>query len=288
LDYQGEELRGKSFRGMDLDGANFSEADLRGADFTGASLVGADFTNARLGVHPLTGLVILASTLAIAIAAGVVTGFFAQAARDRVTSSEWQDLLTGWTLLSVVVLFFVVIVLRGVQQALIVFLVVAVAAVILETSVVLIYGDYDLETGLPLIGLLLLFGPAAVAGILGRIVGGTFGVWATIIVAVAGGIAAGRFDGGLAAIAVSVLLAYVSKRALEAHDRERPIHRVAQRIMTRRGTRFADADVTDANFTGTLLTQSDMTHAVLSGAIWEPGSEPITFDEANGNLQDPA
>ncbi len=285
LDYQGAQLRGKSFRGMYLDGATFREADLRGADFTGASLVGADFTNARLGVHPLTGVVMLGGALVVAIGAGVVTGFFARAVRDRVTSSEWQELLGGWLLLAVVALFFTVLILRGVQQALLVFVVAAVVVVILDAIVVLLFGTIRLEKSVPVIGLLLLFGPALVAGILGRIIGGAFGVWAMVIVAVTGGLAAGRFDGGLAAIVVSLLLAFVSRRALKADSRDRPIRRLAQRILTRRGTRFAEADVTDANFTGALLGQSDMTHAVLSGAVWEPGSEPITFDEESGRLQ---
>lgn len=285
LDYHGEKLRGKSFRGMDLDGANFGEADLRGADFTGASLRGADFTNARLGVHPLTGLVILAGALAIAIGAGAVTGLFAEAARNNVTSSEWQELLGGWLLVSVVVLFLIVLVLRDVQQALLVFLVVSVAAVILDAIVVLVFGTYRLERAVPVIGMLLIFGPAAVASILGRVVGGAFGFWAIAIVAVTAGVLAGRFEGALAAVVISLLLAFVSRRALKADGRDRPIRRLAQRILTRRGTRFANADVTEANFTGTLLTQSDMTRAVLSGAIWEPGSEPVTFDEENGRVQ---
>lgn len=69
------------------------------------------------------------------------------------------------------------------------------------------------------------------------------GALAIAIVAILGGVAAGRVEGGLAAIVVSVLLVLVSKRALKLDERDRPLHQLAHRIVTRRGTRFTGADV---------------------------------------------
>jgi uncharacterized protein YjbI with pentapeptide repeats len=68
-------------------------------------------------------------------------------------------------------------------------------------------------------------------------------------------------------------------RALAADKRDRPIRRLAHRIVARRGTIFAEADLTGADFTGTLLTQSDMSHAVPSDATWDPGGGPIIFED---------
>jgi uncharacterized protein YjbI with pentapeptide repeats len=94
---------------------------------------------------------------------------------------------------------------------------------------------------------------------------------------VLGGIAAGRAHGGLAAIAVSLLLVFVSKRALKLDERDRPLRELAHRIVTRRGTRFSGADVSGADFTGTLLTQADVSHATLEGSTWDAGKGPVTY-----------
>jgi uncharacterized protein YjbI with pentapeptide repeats len=83
----------------------------------------------------------------------------------------------------------------------------------------------------------------------------------------------------LAAIVVSVLLVLVSKRALKLDGRDRPLHQLARRIVTRRGTRFTGADLSGADFTGTLLAQADFSHAILDGATWDVGNGPITIVE---------
>jgi hypothetical protein len=119
-----------------------------------------------------------------------------------------------------------------------------------------------------------------VAGILGRVVGGVFGGWAIAIVSVTGGLAAGRVNGGLAAVVVTIILMFVSKRALEADDRDLLSHRLAQRIMARFGTKFTGADLTGANFADTALAQADLSEAVLDGAVWDKGRGPIFIDSS--------
>ena len=138
--------------------------------------------------------------------------------------------------------------------------------------------DQRYRSTLPVVGLLLLFGPAAVAGILGRVVGGVFGGWAIAIVSVTGGLAAGRVNGGLAAVVVTIILMFVSKRALKADDRDLLSRRLAQRIMARFGTKFTGADLTRANFADTVLAQADFSEAVLDGAICDNGKGPLFID----------
>jgi hypothetical protein len=280
LVFRGLDLRGKSFRDQDLTGADFSSADVRGADFTDARLVQANFSDARLGVRPLTGLLILVGALLVSIAAGVTIGYLADAGRDRATSSDWRDILAGSLLALVVVVFLAFLVLKGVRQALRAFLIVFIVVIVVDLVVVFLFaGELRLREGFPLIGLLLLFGPATVAGVLGRVVGGAFGGWAIAIVAVLGGLVAGRAEGGLAAIVVSVLLVLVSKRALKLDERDRPLRQLAHRIVTGRGTRFTGADISGADFTGTLVAQSDVSHATLDGATWERGKGPAAIAE---------
>ena len=282
VDHHGEDLRGQAFSGMTLDGADFSNADVRAADFSNASLVDADFSNARIGVRPRTGTLLLGAALVISIAAGLVTGYFLTAIRERVTSSDWQDLLGGWLLLAIVIAFLVTLVRNGVVSALKIFLIVVLAAIAIDLIVLLVFGEVRadrVQRALPVIGLVLLFGPAVVAGILGRIVGGTFGVWAIALVAVLGGLAAGRVNGGMAAIVVSVLLVFVARRALKADKRDDVVRRLATRLISHRGTRFTGADLTRVNFSGTLLVQADMSGATLAGATWDEGKGPVVVDD---------
>jgi hypothetical protein len=276
-DFRGRDLRGRSFRGRDLTGADFSGADVRGADFSDARLVGADFTGARLGVRPLTGVLILVAALVVSIAAGAMVGFFADTVRDRATGSDWRDVLSSWLLVVIVVVFFGFLIVRGIRQALLVTLAVLVSAVVVDFALVYsIAGQIRFLNAATLVGLLLLFSLATLAGVLGRIVGGTFGAWSIGIIAVLGGLAAGRANGGLAAVVVSLSLVFVSKRALKLDERDRPLWQLAARIVTRRGTRFSGADVSGADFTGTEPALSDASHVTLEGAIWEAGKGPTT------------
>lgn len=278
VEFQGRDLRGTSFRSQDLTEADFSDSDVRGADFSDARLVRAKFTGARIGVRPITAALILVAALAASVAAGVMVGYFADTIRNRAVASDWRDVLSGWLLVIVVVVFFGFLILKGVRQAVRAALIVLVVALVVDVILVVsIAGEVRFLNAAWLIGLLLLFGLASLAGVLGRIVGGTFGAWAIGFVAVLGGIAAGRAHGGLAAIAVSLLLVFVSKRAIKLDERDRPLRELAQRIVTRRGTRFSGADVSGADFTGTLLAQADVSHATLDGATWNAGEGPVTY-----------
>jgi MFS family permease len=232
---------------------------------------------ARLGVRPLAGALILVAALLVSIAAGVMVGFFADTVRGRATGSDWRDVLGGWLLVATVVVFFGLLIVRGIRQALLVTLAVLAAVVVIDFTVVYsIAGEIRFLNAATLVGLLLLFSLASLAGVLGRIVGGSFGAWSIGIIAVLGGLAAGRANGGIAAVVVSLLLVLVSKRALKLDERDRPLWQLAARIVTRRGTRFSGADVSGADFTGTKPALSDASHVTLEGAIWETGKGPTT------------
>ena len=198
--------------------------------------------------------------------------------QQRITSTEWQDLFGGIILLTLIVLFFYMLINSGIERALKIFLIVVVIAVALDLIVVSIFGEPRYRDGLPVIGLILLFGPAAVAGILGRVVGGVFGSWAIAIVAVLGGLAAGRVHGGISAIVVTIILVLIAKRVLKADYRDLLSRRLADRIMTRYGTHFAGANLTRANFAGTALTQADLSDAVLDDAVWGVGQGPLVVE----------
>jgi hypothetical protein len=79
---------------------------------------------------------------------------------------------------------------------------------------------------------------------------------------------------------MSVLLVLISRRVLESGERDRPLLHLAHRILTRRGTRHTGADLSGANFTGTVLAQADVSNAVMPGATWDIGEGPVTFVDA--------
>jgi hypothetical protein len=281
-DYRGQDLRGESFQHGMLDGADFSEADLRGADFSDASLVGADFSNARLGVSPLTASLILIGALTVSIAAGVAVGLFAETTRQQAASSDWRDVFGGVLMAAVTLLFLGLLIVKGISSASRAFLIAIVVIIIVDFTVVYILaGELRLRNAVPLIALLVLVMPAATAGILGRMVGGTFGAWAIGIIAAVGGLAAGRAHGGIAAVAVSVLLVVISKRALSGDIRDGPMRYIGHRIASHRGTKFTGADLTRANFTGAMLVHSDMSSATVEGATWEIGQQPYVHDTSD-------
>jgi uncharacterized protein YjbI with pentapeptide repeats len=277
--YRGQSLRRTSFRGMDRDGADFSNADLRGADFTDASLVEANFADAKLGVTPSTGVLLLVIAVMLAGAAGVVTGWLSSETRDRMFSGEWQATLGGVTIVFLTLVLFGFLLVKGADWAVRAFAVAFAVSLTINLVVGFIYGEVNVGVLARTVGLMILFGLAVVAGIVARMVGGAFGPFIIVVVALIGGIATGRADGGIGTIVVSVLLVVIAKRAMRLDQRDRPILTLAQRIVTARGTRFTNANLTRADFTGTLLTYSDMTNAVLSGTTWDSGKGPLVVDD---------
>jgi hypothetical protein len=278
-DFHGQDLRGRSFDGENLDGADFRETDLRGVDFSSASLVEANFTDARLGVTTSTAVLILIGALVIALASGVAVGFIAESTRQRATSSDWRDVLAAILIGGAAILFFVVALLKGVSMAFRVFVVMVIVIVIVDFGVVfVIAGEIRYRNAVPVIWLLVMVVPVLIAGMLGRMVGGSFGAWTIGIISVFAGLAAGRAHGGVAAVAVSVILVFLSKRTLLGDARDGPLRYIGHRIASYGGTRFTGADLTRADFTRTAPIHSEMASAILDEATWEPGKAPYIHE----------
>jgi hypothetical protein len=279
--YCGQDVRGRSFARRDLAAAGFVGADVRGCDFSHADLAGADFTDATLGVRPLAATLILAGSAVVSILTGVAVGLLLTTIADDATSSDWRDIMAAILLGLVVLVSFGMVMVKGVAMTFKTYLLLVVGVVALDYVVVRIFaGEIRFRNSYPLIALLLLFLPAAVAGMLGRIVAGSFRAWAIAMVAVLGGLAAGRVGGALLAIPVSLFMVFISKRALAGDGRDRVLREIAHRIVSHRGTRFIGADLSGADFSGTLLTHSNVSQATLDGAIWDDGMGPQIESDA--------
>ena len=92
-------------------------------------------------------------------------------------------------------------------------------------------GAYRIETVIQLVAMVLLVVAAVVAGLLGRVVAGTFGGASILLVALGASLVTGGFGGGLGAMVASILIVIAAKRGLAQPRRTiGPIHRLAYRI----------------------------------------------------------
>jgi hypothetical protein len=83
-------------------------------------------------------------------------------------------------------------------------------------------------------------------------------------------LATGLAEGGIAGVVVAVSLALISKRAVRGDRRDRTVRRLAHRLIGRRGTKFNDADLSGADFTGTDAGRCSVKGATIDGVTWDP------------------
>ena len=259
-----------SFRGQALEGADFSGKDLRGADFTGANLRSADFTEAKIGVPPRVGVALLGLAILVAIACGVAIGWAVNELRGRLSADEWDQVAEGGSIGVLLLLLLGLVFWKGFDVAIKVVAVVYVVLVAINVVGNLIADDFEWLVLVRATALVVFLMLAIVAGMLGRVVGGVFGIWSVVLVAGIGGIATGQSEGGIAGMVVAVSLALISKRAVRGDPRDRTLRRLSHRLVRRCGTRFVDADLTGADFTGTDAMRSDARGATVDDVIWDP------------------
>jgi hypothetical protein len=268
---------GQSFLGSSLDGADFSGKDLRGADFTGASLRSATFCNSKLGVAPKVAAVVLGIAILISIAAGVAIGWMVDDIRGQMNAEEWDQAAAGSSLIVLLLVFVALLLWRGIDTA--IKAIVGLYLLVLLGNIIanFIWDEVEWYRALRFTALIIVLFLAIMAGVLGRVVGGVFGTWSVVLVAVLGGVATGQAHGGIAGIIVAVSLAAISKRAVKGDKRDRTVRRLAHRLVGRWGTKFADADLTGADFTGTDASRCGVKGATLDGVTWDP-ELPLPLD----------
>ncbi len=286
-DYRGRDLRGASFRGQDLDNADFREADLRGADFTGASLRGADFTGAQLGVRLHIGLMILLAAAAAGMSAAAGSAIVAGEVRERANSPDWEVLASAAVTGILALAFLALLFWRGPRTALIIFPIIVVLALIVGIIVKSAFAEYDAGFAVVSVAIMLLLVLVVLAGILVRVLASTFGLLFMVGLTLAAGLASGTLHGGIAALVLSVFMTVIARRAAGRSERDRPIEKIAHRIVTMQGTRFTGADLTGANFTDTRIVHSDMSDALIEGAVWENGKGPSPLVYYTRRSQEP-
>jgi hypothetical protein len=261
---------GGSQPGQDLEGADFSDKDLRGVDFAGANLRSANFRDATFGVEPRVGVMLLGIGLLISVGAGVAIGWSVDGLRHRISADQWDEIAEGSSMAVILVVLVAVIIWRGFDLAFKVVVAVYFALLVINVVANLIWDEVEYVRTLRATAIVIFLVLAVAAGIFGRVVGGVFGSWSTAMVAVLGGLASGRFEGGLAGIVVAISLVTISKRAVRGDPRDRTLRREAHRLIHRWGTSFRDADVSGADFTGANASLCDLRGATVVGVKWDP------------------
>jgi hypothetical protein len=271
-------LRGGSFEGQDFDGH-----DLRGADFTGANLRSTRFGGAKLGVPPRAGALILVAAILVSVGAGVVIGSVVRNLGQDVTDDRWDRVAEGGTIGLVLAFLVALILWRGIDTAFQVAVVLYFSLLVLNVIANAIWDEVEYSRIIQATAVVIFLVLAVSAGILGRVVGGVFGSWSIALVAVLGGLASGRAQGGLVGIVVAVFLVFISKRALRGDPRDRTLRRVAHRLVRRLGTQFVDADLTGADFTGADVRGCDVRGATLTDVTWDPEyPQPVDLHDSGG------
>ena len=290
-----QSLLGRSFRGQDLTNADFSDADVRGVNFENANLTGANLCRAHAGLSPrastgyrIAGFIVAAVVGLIVGAVSTVPGFVIRALQDNIATA-WQVVLLALASLTLFALLRFLLK-RGLGASLLVLAVFAGVVVMLMaipiTPVPVIGIGWGLLAGFGglLAGVVLL---AIDLAILRSIAGRSWALALLVFVLVVAfpAIWETTFEFGepveltgnnmlqlvlalVVAGLIIVLGAYLSVRAMAGIPQFAFIHASVIGLLSRVGTRFRGANLTDARFGEARMAYADLRGAVLVRTDW--------------------
>lgn len=268
-DFSGKNLRNVSFRNADLPNAVFAKSDLRGADFHGANLTGANFAGALTGIIPLHARLIFIAALSLSLVSGYIAMITGQLIQSMINSSTQSTSITGYLAAVIFILFAGISVWRGVGYAAknLITPVVILAALLAATSY--LSGNNDPYAMDYLILSLLLIVITFVVGTTARAVAGSVSTIMFWIVAVLGSVYARSAGGGIGTVIMAIACVQISKRALGGAKGFELLRKLTTFITAKFGTSFRGANLDEANFSQTILHNTDFTKANTRLARWD-------------------
>jgi uncharacterized protein YjbI with pentapeptide repeats len=285
-DFSHQNLSNQSFRHQDLSGADFICAAVSGTDFTGACLTNANFSQAKAGLSKLLRLRLLIFTVLLAFLSGFIAAYAGAVLGNLFTAANPSHIFIGMFVLTGLVLFGGVSIRNGFTNQL------GVISLIIATSIVTIVAvtpNPEIASRTAISSLA--FG-GAIAGVvsLTTVISSSRKSRTCTSIAILG-IIAGTLLGipmenygatdfiGVAIISLSTLILanYIAQRANRNDPRYQLIRTLAISLSTSGGTRFNNADLTDANFTEAQLSGSDLRGAKLTRTNWHHAN----LDRAN-------
>ena len=273
-------LGSRDLSGQNLSRQDLSSSDIRGINFSQAVLVGTNFSHAKAGLPTSWAIGLAATSIALAFFAGLVSGYAAS-----LLSNIWIGNASGpafgiFALVTLGILLSIVLFV-GLGTTLITFAEI-IAALLITIISILPPSQADLAidvqfTALVTVGSMAGVGNMAVGLAIARLIP----LWKprilTGIVAFLGlviGILLGTVEASGYLIASPVVLAviitggYVGWFAIAGQTKYQLIRSLATIVVTKGGTSFHGANLTDAIFDQATLKSTDFRQAILTRTSW--------------------
>lgn len=280
MDYSGKNLQGQSFKDQNLQNANFSETDLRGTDFSNTNLENADFSKVKTGLRTRFAILVFIFSLVVSLFSGYIAMLTGITIRSMINSEEANMQVAGYVTLGYFAIFIGFALWKGLFKATKQVLITIFALTILIGLFLYLSG---LGTGVgALKGLLalLLMWLMFLVGTISRATAGTLASNIIFLaVAMAGAMFGRTMGGGYGTVVLALACAVISKRALSDKNKSSLLRKIAIGIGGKFGTSFKGADLTNANFSDTIIKNTDFSNAKLAGVNWNNTKRLFTLED---------
>lgn len=269
MNYKNQNLRGKSFREQDIRNTDFSGSDLRGSDFTGANLAYANFSNTRSGLKTSSFILIFILTLLISLLSGYIAMLAGNTYQTMINSADEKIKLAGNITAAIFILFIILAVWKGGRFTFkiifpVILLYLILGAIFKFTGAGTGIGAFYGALALCLLVLMFFVGTISRAG------AGTLSSNIIFFIVAIGGAMFGRsLGGGLGTVILAIACMIISKRALNGTKGFEFLNSVSLKVSSYFGTSFKSSDLTNANFSYSVIKNTDFTGANLDGVNWE-------------------
>ncbi|NBD18859.1 MAG: hypothetical protein GVY04_22810 [Cyanobacteria bacterium] len=297
-------LRGANFKGKNLSGTDFSNCDIRGANFAKANLEGANFCGAKAGLQRRWAIFWLLASWVLSAILGFFSAFLAVVIGYIYTPeaelTPLEQAIATVILILILATFILITLRQGLTAGLGTITVAAAGAVVFAVAVSVAGaggGTGAVSVSFAGAGALAVAGAVSVSFAVARAVASTVAVAFDVAVALAGAgfvalagarvVAFAGAEAGVVAFAVVLLSAYFSWRAMRGDPRDAWIQAFAIALPALTATRFYQADLTDANFTGATLKLADFRQARLIRTRWHNAKRFDLIRPGNSYLQYP-
>jgi uncharacterized protein YjbI with pentapeptide repeats len=288
----------KDFRGQDLSGENFSFRDICGANFANAILVNTNFSNVKAGLSVTWKIKLIIVTIIISLLGGLIAGYSGTLISDIWIGNSGNFLFGILAIVSYGILL-AIFLLKGLG-GLLAISAGFIAACLIAMIAFLPNDQSNLAVHAQFIALTVVGSfTATILIAIGIAINRLVALWQpkplTIFIATLGtiyGIVLGAYQELDFVISFPVALssilagAWAGWLAIDGSKKYHPISSIATALVTKGGTNFRGANLTDADFTQADLPSTDFRRATLTRTNWFQ-AQHIEQGQVEGYLADP-
>jgi hypothetical protein len=277
----------KTYKGENLHDADFRGTDLRGINFEGTILSNADFSGCRTGLKPSSASLIFIVSLAISLLSGYIAMLTGSMIRLMIASEDSTVVTTGYITFWLMISFLFLTAWKGGKVTLI-SLPVSIA-VMLMLGLIARLTETGTGRGAVLGSLaLVLFLVMVLVGTISRAAAGTMSSTVIFLLVAMSGPMFGKFvfGGQIGTVILAVSCAIISKRALSDTDRFPLLKNVALKTGAYFGTSFVNADLSGANFSESLIKNTNFKGAKLINVNWENSKKEYILEDSQQFIPD--